>query len=157
MGQAEDERLVSEASIAITAPHPDHFDAVRALATEGEFRLDPAEELARRHALLWIARRGTGAPLGYLLAWHVADELELLQLVVRADARRAGLGGALLDRLCAVARERAVSAVYLEVRASNVPALALYRSRGFEEVDRRRGYYADGEDALVLRWSPRGV
>lgn len=143
--------------IEITSPHAGDFDVVRTLAAEGGFRLDPAEELGRGHALLWVARRGTERPAGYLLAWRVADELELLQLVVRPDSRRAGLGAALLDRLCSVARELSASAVHLEVRPSNFPALALYRSRGFDEVARRRGYYADGEDALLLRWSPRGA
>lgn len=129
--------------------------AVCALSTEGGFRIDPAEELGRGHTLAWVARRVPGGePEAYLLAWQVADEIELLQLVVRASARRAGLGGALLDRLCAVAREGGVMAVHLEVRASNVPALALYRSRGFREVARRPRYYADGEDALLLTWSP---
>jgi len=45
-----------------------------------------------------------------------------------------------------------VAAVYLEVRDSNARARGLYRSRGFEEVGRRRGYYQHPvEDAIVLR------
>jgi ribosomal-protein-alanine N-acetyltransferase len=58
----------------------------------------------------------------------------------------------LLDAALAVAGERAVRTVYLEVRASNDHARALYDSRGFVEVGRRKAYYRRPvEDAIVLR------
>lgn len=123
--------------------------ALGALAEEGGFVLDLAEELERSYVRVGVVRRGA-AVLGYLLAQFVADEVELLQLVVARQARRQGLGGALLDDLLREARARAARAVHLEVRASNAPALALYRGRGFVEEGLRRGYYDDGEDALLL-------
>jgi ribosomal-protein-alanine N-acetyltransferase len=42
--------------------------------------------------------------------------------------------------------------VLLEVAAGNKSAEELYRAFGFEEISRRRGYYADGEDAVIMRW-----
>jgi ribosomal-protein-alanine N-acetyltransferase len=51
----------------------------------------------------------------------------------------------------AAARARGAAAMFLEVAAGNTPALALYAREGFAEVGRRRRYYADGADALVLR------
>jgi [ribosomal protein S18]-alanine N-acetyltransferase len=51
----------------------------------------------------------------------------------------------------AAARKRGAGAMFLEVAAANGPALALYAREGFTEVGRRRRYYSDGTDALVLR------
>ncbi len=129
----------------------DDQGVVTELAASEGLPLEPDAEVRRGHALLWVARRAAQAPAqGYLLAWEVADELELLHLVIDRTARRRGFGGALLDELLAHGRRRGLSAVHLEVRVSNEGALTLYRSRGFREEGVRRGYYGDGEDALVL-------
>jgi ribosomal-protein-alanine N-acetyltransferase len=100
------------------------------------------------------ARRRGDVPrlLGYVVALVVADEGEIADLAVAPAARRRGIGGALLDRVTAAALQAGVHALYLEVRESNVAALALYRSRGFAPVGRRQAYYRDPvEDALLLR------
>ena len=86
------------------------------------------------------------------MAWFAADEGEIANLAVTPAAWGAGVGRALLDAALEEGRRRGVSAVYLEVRDSNERARGLYRSRGFEEIGRRRGYYARPvEDAIVLR------
>lgn len=97
-------------------------------------------------------RGGASRLVGYVLAMVVADEGEIADLAVAPSARRRGVGGELLDRVAADARQGGVRALYLEVRESNTAAIALYRSRGFGPVGRRRGYYRHpSEDALLLR------
>ncbi len=91
---------------------------------------------------------------GYLVRWLVAGEVHLLSLAVEAEMRRRGIGQLMLDELLAEARAENASLVTLEVDESNVAARALYASRGFEEVRRRRGYYGAGRDALVLDLRP---
>jgi ribosomal-protein-alanine N-acetyltransferase len=71
-------------------------------------------------------------------------------LAVHPEARRAGVGSRLLDRALAALAARGAAVVKLEVRASNDVALSLYRETGFEPMRRIRGYYEDGEDALVM-------
>jgi ribosomal-protein-alanine N-acetyltransferase len=89
---------------------------------------------------------------GYVVAWYVLDEGELANLAVAPEARRQGIGGALLDAAVRESIDRGVSDLYLEVRESNHAARQLYDSRGFEEVSRRKGYYRSPvEDALILR------
>ena len=78
-------------------------------------------------------------------------EAEILTIAVAPAARRRGLGAALLAAAMQGAVLRAAATMFLEVAAGNAAALALYRAAGFEEVGRRRRYYADGEDALVMR------
>ena len=93
--------------------------------------------------------RGTA---GYVVALVLGDEGEIADLAVLPAARRRGVAAALLDRTEKDLAARGVRTLYLEVRESNADALALYRSRGFEAVGRRRGYYRHPpEDALVLR------
>ena len=89
--------------------------------------------------------------LGYVVALLLFDEAEIANLAVAPWARRRGIGGLLLDRMSADLATGGVQSVYLDVRESNAGARALYMSRSFEEVGRRRGYYRHpAEDALLL-------
>ncbi|UFN48019.1 GNAT family N-acetyltransferase [Roseomonas sp. OT10] len=88
---------------------------------------------------------------GFVMARAVADEAEVLTLAVHPAARRRGLGGALVAAAAAEAARRGAAALFLEVSEANAPARALYAALGCGEVGRRRRYYADGSDALVLR------
>jgi ribosomal-protein-alanine N-acetyltransferase len=93
-----------------------------------------------------------GEVRGYVVAWYVLDEGEIGNLAVRDSARRQGIGARLLDGAIAKVRASDVDSLYLEVRDSNAAARALYASRGFVEVGRRKEYYRrPKEDALVLR------
>ena len=93
--------------------------------------------------------------IGYWVALPGVEEMHLLNLTVDPAAQRCGHGTAMLQRLIGQARARGDQALWLEVRPSNIAALALYLRMGFAEVGRRPAYYpAQGqqrEDALVLR------
>jgi ribosomal-protein-alanine N-acetyltransferase len=94
-----------------------------------------------------------GAIRGYAVLMPVLDEAELLSIGVAAAQQRKGLGRAMLNEILALARAKNMRRVFLEVRASNVAALALYRSAGFSGIGVRRGYYqnANGsEDAITM-------
>jgi ribosomal-protein-alanine N-acetyltransferase len=98
------------------------------------------------------ARSDDDIVAGYVVAWFVADEGEIANLAVDPAGWGMGVGKALLDAALAEGARRGAAAVYLEVRDSNERARRLYRSRGFHEVGRRRGYYRHpDEDAIVLR------
>jgi ribosomal-protein-alanine N-acetyltransferase len=89
---------------------------------------------------------------GYVVAWFVAGQGEVANIAVAPWARGKGIGARLLDAALEEAARRAVEEVFLEVRDSNTAARALYASRGFAAVGRRRNYYRRPvEDALVLR------
>jgi ribosomal-protein-alanine N-acetyltransferase len=88
---------------------------------------------------------------GLVLARMAGDEAEILTFGVVPEARRRGHGGSLLREAIGAARAKGAGAMFLEVAAGNAPALALYAREGFAEVARRRRYYSDGADALVLR------
>jgi [ribosomal protein S18]-alanine N-acetyltransferase len=88
---------------------------------------------------------------GLLLLRVTADEAEILTIGVIPARRRQGIARALLDEGMLRARGLGVRAIFLEVGVWNRAARALYEATGFKEVGRRRQYYANGEDALILR------
>jgi len=95
---------------------------------------------------------GVGRPLGYVVAMVAGPEAEIADLAVSPAARRRGIGRALIDRLLAQLAAQGVRTVFLEVRESNGAARALYESRAFRGIGRRRGYYRFPlEDALLLK------
>jgi [ribosomal protein S18]-alanine N-acetyltransferase len=88
---------------------------------------------------------------GMLLARVAGDDAEVLTLAVAPGARRQGIATGLLYAAMAEARTRGAATLFLEVATANAVARTLYRRFGFAEAGRRRRYYADGGDAIVLR------
>lgn len=93
-------------------------------------------------------------PVGHVLYTVVADEGEVLTIGVTPASRRLGHARRLLDAVHQDWRAGGVATGWLEVRADNAGARALYAANGWSEVGVRRAYYADGTDAVVCRWSP---
>ena len=105
-----------------------------------------ALQLALPGAFGLIDERG-----GMLLGRITVDEAEVLTLAVAPLERRQGIATGLLRATTERVRAHGGTAMFLEVAIGNAPALALYRREGFIEVGRRRHYYGDSSDALVLR------
>jgi ribosomal-protein-alanine acetyltransferase len=99
----------------------------------------------------WVVREG-GLLSAYALSMVAVDEAHLLNIAVAPAARRRGLGARLLWHLIDRAAGQGLARMFLEVRAANLPALALYRAFGFVQVGVRKAYYPGKngrEDALV--------
>jgi ribosomal-protein-alanine N-acetyltransferase len=91
------------------------------------------------------------AVAGYVVAFSVAEDGELLNVAVDPRFREKGLAGQMLDAVVIELGARGVRSAFLEVRESNTAARALYKSRGFIEIGRRSKYYRRPvEDALVM-------
>jgi ribosomal-protein-alanine N-acetyltransferase len=106
------------------------------------------EDLEKNDAIVLVIETN-GQINGHAIAWCIAGELEVMTLAVSPKCRRMGLGMTLLQALLA---KRTHSKAFLELRESNQAALSLYTRAGFEIVGRRKRYYRDGEDALIMRW-----
>ena len=120
------------------------------------FPADPWSEDTFRAALenpnvaVLLAEGTDGAMLGYAVLSVVLDEGNLDNIAVAPDFRRQGVANALLGTITGFGRGR-LSALMLEVRASNAPAIALYEKHGFISVGRRKNYYnAPNEDAILM-------
>lgn len=107
-------------------------------------------------AAVLVARLpGAGAPppvAGYICVWVVTDELHINNLAVHPRWRQQGIARELLRAALQHGQERGARVAYLEVRASNQAAQALYRQARFETVGVRARYYTHPlEDAVVMR------
>jgi ribosomal-protein-alanine N-acetyltransferase len=119
-----------------------------------EHTFDPVSEGGRDCSRAWIAQvdqDDRARPVAYLVTWHVADELHILNVATSPPFRRRGIARALMDQALEYARSHAIRIVVLEVRRSNAAAIRLYRTLGFFVTSLRRNYYNDnGEDALDM-------
>jgi len=88
---------------------------------------------------------------GYIVARMGADELHINNVAVRENYRRRGIGQTLLGRTLEEGERAGVARAFLELRAGNDAALALYEKCGFRVTARRQRYYSEPvEDALVM-------
>jgi ribosomal-protein-alanine N-acetyltransferase len=88
---------------------------------------------------------------GYIVARLAANELHINNVAVRMEYRKRGIGSALLTRIMEQGQHLDATAAFLEVRAGNSLAQALYKKCGFRGVGRRRYYYSGPpEDALIM-------
>ena len=89
--------------------------------------------------------------VGYICFWLLHGEAHLLNIAVKPDYRRMGLGTHLMQFLIDFCRTKKVKTLTLDVRSSNHPAIEMYRKMGFRKEGLRPHYYADnGEDALIM-------
>ncbi len=105
----------------------------------------------------WVACDLDDEVVGYFVLMPVVEEAHLLNIAVRDDLQKRGLGRKLLEHVIELAREKRFESILLEVRPSNVRAVDLYERYGFQEIGRRKNYYqapnATREDAIVMRLS----
>ena len=116
-----------------------------------------AEEIAKlmeNQAVFALVHGNGAAAQGFVMAWAAAGDAELLTVAVIPEARRKGLGAALVTAAGVAALVRGAAAMHLEVAEDNSAARALYAKLGYQEAGRRHAYYA-GEggsvDAVVMR------
>lgn len=166
------------ASIVRVAGQLDDVDVIDAIAAASftDYGFSVEEEMSRPWARIWIAREepaGARAPaprdepqasqappsgeatravpIGFLVSWHVADELHVLNIATAPRMRRRGIATAMMNEALRYAASHRVRIVLLEVRRSNRAALRLYRQLGFTAMGIRPGYYSDnGEDAIEM-------
>lgn len=113
-------------------------------------------ELAGRPRRDYVVDEDARGIVGYGGLDHAGEVSDVMTLAVAPRGRGHGRGRALLDDLISRTRARGGLHVMLEVRADNAAALRLYRDAGFVLLRRRRGYYPDGADALVMRRTLQG-
>ena len=110
-----------------------------------------ASELKNKLAL-WLVAEEDGRVAGYIGSQTCVDESDVMNVAVHPDFRRCGIAQALVNALVEELKAIGSQCLTLEVRASNIPAIALYEKMGFGEVGRRKNYYRNPrEDALIMR------
>ncbi|MEU8384829.1 ribosomal protein S18-alanine N-acetyltransferase [Streptosporangium sp. NPDC048865] len=116
--------------------------------SEGMLRGELDDQPRTRHYVVALV---DDVIVGYAGLAAAGDQADVQTIAVLAEWRRAGVGGAMLTELLAEAARRDAVSVFLEVRADNADAQAVYDRFGFERIGLRRRYYEDGTDAIMMR------
>jgi ribosomal-protein-alanine N-acetyltransferase len=140
-------------------------DIPQILEIENECQPEPwtekafLEEIDKAYSQLLAARLATGASnpgrppqdvAGYVCFWSVAGEIQILDVAVRRDLRRRGIGRKLIEAAIRAGREENAGCVTLEVRESNLAASKLYETLGFRIIGRRPNYYEVTKESAIL-------
>ena len=140
------------------------WDAEPVLELERELFADPwtvealHSELAYVPQTRWyVVSEDEQGLTGYAGLRAVGPDADVQTLAVAGRAQGHGVGGGLLDALLAQARERDCTRVFLEVRADNAAALALYAARGFVITGVRHDYYGPAQHAVLMRLDLAGA
>jgi ribosomal-protein-alanine N-acetyltransferase len=141
--------------VRIRGAGPDDIDAIMDVEqasfslswSKGDIERDVTDNLLSAY----FVAETSGAVCGYAGMWVLIDECHIMTIAVMPEHRGAGIGAMLLMKLLDEARLRGARRFFLEARASNAPALALYEKFGFRAIDVRKAYYEDNkEDAIVM-------
>ena len=108
------------------------------------------ETVQQKQSVCFAAEKA-GHLLGYLLAYHAADEAEIARIAVQKEARRQGAAGKLMQALEHYCEEHKMEKLLLDVRESNEAARSFYTKNGFVEDGIRQGFYTNpSEDAVLM-------
>lgn len=93
----------------------------------------------------------SGKIAGYMGMWRIVDECHITNVAVLPECRNKGIAGRLIQKMVEICKCSEISAMTLEVRESNIPAINLYKKYGFYSVGKRPNYYSKPiEDALIM-------
>ena len=106
------------------------------------------QELANKASCVWCFEEEKIT--GFVSAHGAAGMAEILNIAVDPAACHRGIGFALLSRALVALKEQGITDVTLEVNVHNYAALALYKKAGFEERGRRKKFYHQTDDALIM-------
>ena len=132
----------------------EHLSSIAELEKEAFGALNAEKTLLKElenKIAVYIVAISDGKILGYIGIWNVCGEAEIINIAVRPEERRKGVGKFLLEEIFSYLRENDVSSLNLEVRESNISARSLYEKLGFEIIGERKKYYDGKETAILMK------
>ena len=119
---------------------------------EGDFQKLLQDKTVQTLVLKRSSLLAKGQVVGFVLVRTVMDESEILTIAVDPDSRKTGAGRMLMEEVLRRLYRDRIAKLFLEVDASNKPALSLYQSLGFRKVGERKGYYRTASAEASLAW-----
>ncbi len=115
-------------------------------------RADFERELTANAMAIYRVALVDGVVAGYAGMWHVVTEGQITNVAVLPQYRGQGVGAALMEEMIAVAKEKEMIGITLEVKISNLTAQRLYARFGFRPEGFRKNYYQDTHEDAVIMW-----
>ena len=106
------------------------------------------EEFKNKFSKIWVLKK-EGEVTGYLIFREFSPEIEIFKIGIKRKHQRKGLGTKLLQKLIEIGKEKKISKIFLEVKASNLQVYNFYKKLGFKVFYKRKNYYGK-QDALVM-------
>ena len=136
---------------------PRHIDGVKALLDESfganAWSIESIRAQLEKEVSFCAVALDEDKVVGYIAFERILDEGSIVELAVLPEYRKKGIGRKLVELM--LTSVDGLRTVCLEVRASNTPAIALYKAVGFESISVRRGYYdSPKEDAVIMVLKP---
>jgi len=145
--------------VEIAVMTPTHIGDVHAISLSSFpvswSREDLLKEVYSENSLNLVAIEN-GKVLGYINIWYVYDEADVINVAVKEESRKRGIGRKLMLEAIGRLKDKGITDIYLEVRVSNLPAQRMYASLGFSTIGVRRKYYSNGEDAYNMHLETSG-
>ena len=136
----------------MTADHVSQIAELEKICFSDPWSENSVSSELKNKLALWLVAEENGTVAGYIGSQTCGEESDVMNVAVHPDFRRRGIAEALVNALVEELKAIGSHCLTLEVRASNVPAIALYEKMGFSEIGRRKNYYRNPrEDALILR------
>ncbi len=127
--------------VSFSLPWPEH-----------SFHYEVSENRAAR---CFVAETEDQRIAAMIVSWIIVDEMHIATIATHPDFRRQGIGERILTEALEDGRNAGARLAFLEVRASNDAAQAMYRKFGFRATGKRPRYYRDnGEDAILMTLEP---
>lgn len=131
----------------------EHIGELVKIASEGKLTnissVSLEKELTNKISWYMVALIDSN-PVGFVGIWNIAGEGEIIDIAVSRNFRRRGIAKELLCKAVSFCKLNGIFTLHLEVRESNIPAISLYKSCGFEKVGLRKKYYENTENAILM-------
>ena len=150
--------VVDNIEINITKMTPDDVETVVEIEAEayGEHHWSKAsfyDEMNNNLAKYYCARTSDGKIAAFAGTWNIIDEAHITTIAVRPEFMRKHIGEALMVNILNDCYASGIKYLTLEVRASNIPAIELYKKYGFNSLGTRKGYYQDNNEDALIMWT----
>ncbi len=116
--------------------------------TEEHFRLELTKPYS--HFLVFTDDETDSIVAGYLVAWVMFDECQILNIATGLNYRGLGLAKQMIQKVVSIVAKKEIKKVVLDVRKSNAAAIQLYQQMNFNITHVRKEFYSNGEDAYQM-------
>lgn len=107
------------------------------------------QELENENSIYIVAKYNNEI-VGFGGIWKSVDDVHITNIVVKKNLRHLGIASAILEKLIIIAKELDYSSITLEVNENNINAINLYKKFNFEELGKRKKYYNNSDDAIIM-------